>query len=145
MDQAHELSARTMDFSTLMKKLVEERSPTLKEGQHLGKFTYPDSCHIKRPLTVHEEPRELMRKASFELVEMFEFDMYCGMGGFYSIKMPEISAPTLQVKLRNIKDSSAPIVAMDCPCVMQIRGGFDKDGATVTVRQATDLLEEQFK
>jgi Fe-S oxidoreductase len=146
MDQAHELSARTMDFSTLIKKLVDEGRLTLKEGQQLGKFTYHDSCHLKRTLNVHEAPRELMKKAGFELVEMFESDMCCGMGGSYSIKLPEISAPILQRKLKNIKDTSVPIVAMDCPgCVMQIRGGFDKDNAAVTVKHTAELLEEQFK
>jgi Fe-S oxidoreductase len=87
-----------------------------------------------------------MKKAGFELVEMFESDMCCGMGGSYSIKLPEISAPILQRKLKNIKDTSVPIVAMDCPgCVMQIRGGFDKNNATVTVKHTAELLEEQFK
>ena len=146
MDQAHELSARTMDFSTLIKKLVDEGRLTLKERQQLGKFTYHDSCHLKRTLNVHEAPRELMKKAGFELVEMFESDMCCGMGGSYSIKLPEISAPILQRKLKNIKDTSVPVVAMDCPgCVMQIRGGFDKDNAAVTVKHTAELLEEQFK
>ncbi len=146
MDQARELSARTIDFSTLIKKLVDEGRLTLKEGQQLGKFTYHDSCHLKRTLNVHEEPRELMKKAGFELVEMFESDMCCGMGGSYSIKLPEISAPILQRKLKNIKDTSVQIVAMDCPgCVMQIRGGFDKDGAAVKVKHTAELLEEQFK
>jgi iron-sulfur cluster protein len=146
MDQAHELSARTMDFSTLIKKLVDEGRLTLKERQQLGKFTYHDSCHLKRTLNVHAAPRELMKKAGFELVEMFESDMCCGMGGSYSIKLPEISAPILQRKLKNIKDTSVPVVATDCPgCVMQIRGGFDKDKAVVTVKHTAELLEEQFK
>ena len=146
IDQARELSARTMDFSTLIKKLVDEERLTIKEGQQLGKFTYHDSCHLKRTLNVHDEPRELMKKAGFELVEMFESDMCCGMGGSYSIKLPEISAPILQRKLQNIKDSGAEIVAMDCPgCVMQIRGGLDKDGAAIKVKHTAELLEEQFK
>ena len=146
IDQARELSARTMDFSTLIKKLVDEGRLTIKEGQQLGKFTYHDSCHLKRTLNVHEEPRELMKKAGFELVEMFESDMCCGMGGSYSIKLPEISAPILQRKLQNIKDSGAEIVAMDCPgCVMQIRGGLDKDGAAIKVKHTAELLAEQFK
>ena len=53
--------------------------------------------------------------------------MCCGMGGSYSLKLPEISAPILERKLTNIKNTGAPLVVMDCPgCVMQIRGGLDK-------------------
>jgi len=144
--KARELAARTVDFSTLVKKLVDEGRLTMKEGQQLGKVTYHDSCHLKRTLKVSEQPRELLQKAGYELAEMFECDMCCGMGGSYSLKLPEISGPILQRKLKNIKDTGAPLVAMDCPgCVMQIRGGFDQDGAAVTVRHTAELLAEQLK
>ncbi|HEX7554198.1 MAG TPA: LUD domain-containing protein, partial [Geothrix sp.] len=124
--KARELSARTVDFSTLVKRLVDEGRLSLKDGQKLGKITYHDSCHLKRTLKVSEQPRELLQKAGYELAEMFECDMCCGMGGSYSLKLPEISAPILQRKLKNIKETGAPVVAMDCPgCVLQIRGGFD--------------------
>jgi L-lactate dehydrogenase complex protein LldF len=144
LPQASVLSAKTVDFSTLVKRLVDEGRLTLKEGQQLGKVTYHDSCHLKRTLKVAEQPRELLQKAGYELAEMFECDMCCGMGGSYSLKLPEISAPILQRKLQNIKDTGAPLVAMDCPgCVMQIRGGFDQDGAPVTVRHTVELLDGQ--
>jgi len=142
--KARELAAKTIDFSTLVKKLVDEGRLTMKEGQQLGPVTYHDSCHLKRTLKVAEQPRELLRKAGYELTEMFECDMCCGMGGSYSLKLPEISAPILQRKLKNIKESGAPLVAMDCPgCVMQIRGGFDQDGAAIKVRHTAELLAEQ--
>jgi Fe-S oxidoreductase len=80
------------------------------------------------------------------MTEMFECDMCCGMGGSYSIKLPEISAPILQRKLHNIKNSGATLVAMDCPgCVMQIRGGMDQDGAAISVRHTVELLAEQLQ
>jgi len=70
---------------------------------------------------VHGEPRQLLKKAGYELTEMFESDMCCGMGGSYSMKLPEISAPILRKKLGNIRETGATLVAMDCPgCVMQI-------------------------
>ena len=50
----------------------------------------------------------------------------------------------LQRKLKNIKDTGAPVVAMDCPgCVMQIRGGMDQDGAGVQVRHTVELIANQ--
>ncbi|MBC8017252.1 MAG: LUD domain-containing protein [Verrucomicrobia bacterium] len=144
LPQAKELAGKTIDFSTLVKRLVDEGRLTMKEGQNLGKVTYHDSCHMKRTLKVSEQPRELLQKAGYELAEMFECDMCCGMGGSYSLKLPEISAPILQRKLKNIKDTGAAVVAMDCPgCVMQIRGGFDQDGADVKVRHTAELLAEQ--
>ena len=72
--------------------------------------------------------------------------MCCGMGGSYSMKLPEISAPILQSKLAHIKETGAPVVAMDCPgCVMQIRGGMDQDGAPVRVQHTVELLVDRLK
>ncbi|MBV5338733.1 MAG: LUD domain-containing protein [Deltaproteobacteria bacterium] len=142
--KAKELSDKTVDFSTLVAKLVEEGRLTLKEGRQLGTITYHDSCHLKRTLHASEQPRQLLKKAGYEVTEMFECDTCCGMGGSYSMKLPEISAPILQRKLHNIKETGARTVAMDCPgCVMQIRGGFDQDGADVKVRHTVELLAEQ--
>ena len=143
MAKARELAAKTIDFSVLVKKLVDEGRLTLKEGRKLDKITYHDSCHLKRTQKVSEQPRELLQKAGYELAEMFECDTCCGMGGSYSLKLPEISGPILRRKLNNIKDTGATIVAMDCPgCVMQIRGGLDQDGADIKVRHTAELLAD---
>jgi iron-sulfur cluster protein len=144
LPQARELAAKTVDFSTLVKRLVDEGRLSLKEGQQLGAITYHDSCHLKRTLKVSAQPRELLSKVGYELTEMFECDSCCGMGGSYSIKLPEISGPILQRKLQNIKATGATTVAMDCPgCVMQIRGGIDQDGTNIKVQHTVELLAEQ--
>lgn len=144
LGRARSLSAKTMDFSTLVKIMVDEGRLTFMEGQQLEKFTYHDSCHLKRTMNVYNEPRELLKKAGYELAEMFESDMCCGMGGSYTIKLPEISAPILRRKLANIRDTKAPIVAMDCPgCVMQIRGGLDKENTDIRVIHTAELLAKQ--
>jgi len=146
LPQARELSATALDFSSFVKKLVDEGRLAFKEGQQLEKFTYHDSCHLKRTLNVYEEPRELLKKTGYDLVEMFESDMCCGMGGSYSLKLPEISAPILERKLKNIRDAGASLVAMDCPgCVMQIKGGLDKEGSAVNVKHTVELLAENLK
>jgi len=146
LPKAKELSQKTVDFSTLVKQLVDEGRLSFKEGEELGKITYHDSCHLKRTLKVSEQPRELLQKAGYEMAEMYECDMCCGMGGSYSMKLPEISGPILQSKLKNIKETGAPVVAMDCPgCVLQIRGGMDQDGTAVRVKHTAELLAERLK
>ncbi|MDD2856503.1 MAG: (Fe-S)-binding protein, partial [Desulfuromonadaceae bacterium] len=144
--EARRLADKTVDFSTLAAKLLTEGRVSFKEGEALRRITYHDSCHLKRTLKVSEEPRSLLSRAGFELTEMFECDTCCGMGGSYSIKLPEISAPILKRKLHNIKETSAETVVMDCPgCVMQIRGGLDQDGAAVDVRHSVELLADCLK
>ncbi|HLI62004.1 MAG TPA: (Fe-S)-binding protein, partial [Terriglobales bacterium] len=58
----------------------------------------------------------------------------------------EISAPILARKLKNIRDTGAPLVVMDCPgCVMQIRGGVDKSGTDVKVEHTAQLLADELE
>jgi Fe-S oxidoreductase len=124
---------------------VDEGRLTAAEGGHLAKITYHDSCHLKKTLRAERAPRELLGKAGYELTEMYESDICCGMGGSYSLKMPEISAPILKRKLTNIKSTGATIVALDCPgCAMQIRGGLDKDGAVIAVKHTAELIADRF-
>jgi Fe-S oxidoreductase len=146
MADAEKLAAKSIDFSTLIKKLVDEGRLTFKEGESLGKITYHDSCHLKRTLKASEAPRELLKKAGNEIAEMYECDTCCGMAGSYSVKLPQISAPILARKMKNIKETGATTVIMDCPgCVMQIRGGFDKDNGSVKVMHTVERLAERFK
>jgi L-lactate dehydrogenase complex protein LldF len=144
--KARQLAEKTIDFSSLVKKLVDQGRLTFQEGQQLGTITYHDSCHLKRTLQVSEQPRELLGKAGYGIQEMFECDTCCGMGGSYSLKLPEISGPILQRKLKNIRATGAAVVAMDCPgCVMQIRGGFDQNGGGVKVMHTVELLAVRLK
>jgi iron-sulfur cluster protein len=143
---ARELATKMIDFSSLVKSLVDQGRLTFKQGQKLGKLTYHDSCHLTRTLHATKPPRELLTSAGHEVVEMYESDMCCGMGGSYSLKMPEISAPILERKLKNIKETGAPLVVMDCPgCVMQIRGGMDKDGADIKVEHTAQRLVDELE
>jgi L-lactate dehydrogenase complex protein LldF len=139
--KAKELGAKAMDFSTLVTMLVKEGRLSLKDAKGLGKLTYHDSCHLRRTLNVFQEPRDLLTKSGFELAEMFESDMCCGMGGSYTIKQPEISGNILRRKLEHIHETAADTVAMDCPgCVMQIKGGLDKEGSPIKVKHTAELL-----
>lgn len=145
-EKAARVAARAVDFSTLVSQLIAEGRLTLVEGQQLGRVTYHDSCHLKRTLRAEQAPRALLRRRGLEVVEMFESDMCCGMGGAYSLKLPELSAPMLARKLDSIEKTGVPLVATDCPgCLMQLRGGLDKDGAPIEVRHTAELLAEAIR
>jgi L-lactate dehydrogenase complex protein LldF len=140
---ARRLAGKVMDFSTLASQLVDQGRLKFKEGIEPGKFTYHDSCHYKRTLNADQTPRTLMKQAGYELVEMEEADVCCGMGGTYTIKMPEISAPILDRKLVNIEKAGAPLLLIDCPgCIMQIGGGLDKRGSKIKVEHTAQRLAE---
>ncbi len=140
---ARRLAEKVIDFSTLVRQLVEQGRLKFKPGIEPTKFTYHDSCHLKRTLRAQQAPRELMQQAGHELVEMQESDMCCGMGGSYSLTLPELSAPILERKLVNIEQTGAPLLLIDCPgCLMQIRGGLDKRASAVQVEHTATRLAE---
>ncbi len=141
--KARAVAAKTVDFATLVALLVDEGRLTFTEGRALGQLTYHDSCHLKRTLHAEQAPRQLLGRARLRVVEMFESDVCCGMGGSYSLKLPEISTPMLERKLESIRRAGVPLVAMDCPgCLMQIRGGLDKAGDGLRARHTAELLAE---
>ena len=140
---ARQLAEKVIDFSTLASQLLAHGRLKFKGGTKPAKFTYHDSCHFKRMLHAEQTPRELMRQAGYELVEMEESDVCCGMGGSYTIQMPEISAPILDRKLVNIEKAGAPLLLIDCPgCIMQIGGGLDKRGSKIKVEHTAQRLAE---
>lgn len=111
------------------------------------KVTYHDSCHLKRGAGVWREPRQLIEAAGHELVEMAHADRCCGFGGSYSLTShPDISKRILGDKLNDIAASGASCVAMDCPgCMLQIRGGLEKEESPVRVRHTIELLAEALR
>ncbi len=143
LPEAHRLSEKSVDFSTLAYRLIEQGRLKFKKGVEPTKFTYHDSCHFKRTLHADKFPREMMKQAGHELIEMDEADMCCGMGGSYTIKQPEISAPILERKLVNIEKTGAPLLVIDCPgCMMQIGGGLHSRNSDVKVRLTAQMLAD---
>jgi Fe-S oxidoreductase len=144
--QAEKLAAKTFIFSELVKKMIDEKRLTPKDTKALQSFTYHDSCHAKRHCGVFKEPREALQAVGFELKEMFECDTCCGMGGSYTVKQPTLSMSMLQRKLKNIEDTGADVVGVECPgCLIQIGGGLDKKKSKIKAKHIAELLVDKFK
>ncbi|MDH3454348.1 MAG: LUD domain-containing protein [Desulfuromonadales bacterium] len=111
------------------------------------KVTYHDSCHLKRGAGVWKEPRELLTTSGRELVEMDHADRCCGFGGSYSLTShPDISKQILGDKVKDIEKSGATCVAMDCPgCMLQLRGGLEKQEINVRAMHTIQLLAESLE
>ncbi len=118
-----------------------------KGGSVSEKVTYHDSCHLKRGAGVWKEPRELLTTSGRELVEMDHADRCCGFGGSYSLTShPDISKQILGDKVKDIEKSGASCVAMDCPgCMLQLRGGLEKQNIDVRAMHTIQLLAESLE
>ena len=110
-----------------------------------GPVSYTHLCHLCRGLNVKEAPRALIADAA-EYVPCEEEEVCCGFGGSYSVKFPEISAQLLEKKVTNMKATGADRLVVDCPgCVMQLRGGAEKQGLKIKVDHISELLADNLK
>ena len=122
--KAEAMSRKVFEFSEfLVQVLGSETGSASLPGKTI---TYHDSCHLLRGLGVSEQPRSLIRKIKgARFVEMVGSDRCCGFGGSFSVKLHEISGAILREKMRNIEATKADIVvADDCGCIMQMKGGL---------------------
>ncbi len=142
--KAEELAEKTIDVSAFIHNVLEasEQLPTGAGGK---KVTYHDSCHLRRGAGVWREPRALLEKSGFELVEMAHADRCCGFGGSYSFTShPSISREITRDKVNDITASGAELVAMDCPgCLIMLRGALEKKEVSVRAAHTIELLAEK--
>lgn len=138
--RASALSGKIRDFS----QLVLELNPSVeKKPARDQKVTYHDPCHLKRGIGVFSEPRLLLEREGFELVEMADADACCGFGGKVVLDYPELCGSILKRKLDNIEATGVDTVVTNClPCVLQLRGGLDKRHSKIKVVHSAQLLAE---
>jgi iron-sulfur cluster protein len=142
-EQAERLSAITIDVSRLIVEKLDGAA-AFQGLEGAGKVTYHDSCHLKRGAGVWREPRQLLAATGREVTEMAHADRCCGFGGSYSFTShPDIARRILENKITDIEKTEATCVAMDCPgCLMQIRGGLEKQEKSVRTAHTIELLAE---
>ena len=142
-EKAGRLSAITIDVSRFIAEKLGGAA-RLAGDSAAERTTYHDSCHLKRGAGVWKEPRELLSASGRMVVEMAHSDRCCGFGGSYSFTShPSIARRILADKMADIEKSGAACVAMDCPgCLMQIRGGLEKEGRNVRAAHTIELLAE---
>nr|WP_290665437.1 (Fe-S)-binding protein [Ardenticatena sp.] len=126
--RARELAAKTYELSEFLIDVLDWKPPRRLTGQRVA---YHDSCHMCRLLMLREPPREALRRAGYEIVEMQEPDRCCGFGGLFSIRMPEVSNAMTTEKLLQAEATGADVLATADPgCLMQMRG-LARDGVRV--------------
>ena len=148
--RAERLENRIVEFTKFIDALPDKNCGKVdifegNKGSGNVKVTYHDSCHLKRNLNTVKEPREILNSLpGVEYIEMKDADRCCGCGGSFSLKFPELSAPIMDKKLKNIEESGADVLALACPgCMMQIKGGLDKQSSKVQVKHIASLMAEK--
>ncbi len=141
--KAEAMGQKVLEFSEFVAQVAD--GDTIGVALPGTTVTYHDSCHLLRGLGVSEGPRRLLQRIEgARYVEMQGADRCCGFGGAFSIKLPEISGAILREKMNNIAATGAEIVvADDCGCIMQMRGGLARQGSGARVLHLAQVLAGQ--
>ena len=136
---AASVSARTYEFSQYLVKVLGLTDFGVQGKERLA---YHASCHLLRGLGVKDEPlRLLSRVRGAEVVELQGSSECCGFGGFFAIKMSDLSGAVLKRKLDNIEASGAQtLVGCDVSCLLQISGGLHRRGSKIKTRHIAEIL-----
>jgi glycolate oxidase iron-sulfur subunit len=141
-ERAKQFAAKVRDISEFLAE-IGIRPP---KGRVDARVTYHDPCHLCRAQGVREEPREMLRAAGVELVEMAGADTCCGSAGTQLITHYHTSVGVLETKMDNVAETGAEIIASGCPgCQMQLSLGVKRRGLGAQVVHPSQLLAQAYR
>ena len=116
-EKAARISAMAMDVTEYLDTL-ELPSPAVTPGITVA---YHSACSMQHGQKITRQPKALLAKAGFQVVEPREAHLCCGSAGTYNIMQPEISARLRDRKVKNLAATKAGIVATgNVGCITQI-------------------------
>lgn len=129
---AEAVAGLTLDISEYLVKLGAIAAPEIGVGQFgAGQFgagpkvAYHAACSLQHGQRVREAPKDLLRAAGFEVVEVPEAHLCCGSAGTYNLLQPDFANELRARKLANIARTGAAIVsAGNIGCLQQLEGGL---------------------
>jgi glycolate oxidase iron-sulfur subunit len=130
--RAAEVSALSKDISEVL--VAYDYEPT-RDPSDL-RVAYHSACSLQHGQRVTSEPKTLLRRAGFEVVEPREPHICCGSAGTYNLVQPEIAGRLRERKLSNLTAIRPDLVAAgNIGCIMQLSGG------TLDVVHTVELLD----
>jgi glycolate oxidase iron-sulfur subunit len=141
-ERAKQFAAQVRDISEFLVE-IGIRPP---QGKVDSRVTYHDPCHLCRAQGVREQPREMLRAAGVELVEMEGADTCCGSAGTQLITHYHTSVGVLERKMDHVAATEAEIVASGCPgCQMQLGLGVKRRGLKAKVVHPSQILAQAYR
>jgi len=131
-EDAARVSDIAMDVSEVLTKL------SIPGGAAQGiKVAYHAACSLQHGQQIKTLPKELLRKAGFEVVEPADPHLCCGSAGTYNLLQPEISGKLKERKVRTLEAKQPDIIAAgNIGCMMQIGSGTE-----VPIVHTVELLD----
>jgi len=101
------------------------------------KVAYHAACSLQHGQQIKTLPKDLLRKAGFQVVEPKDPHLCCGSAGTYNLMQPEISVQLKDRKVKTLEATAPDIVAAgNIGCMMQIG-----DAAGAPIAHTAELLD----
>ena len=97
----------------------------LPQGAPKGlRVAYHAACSLQHGQQVKTAPKDLLKRAGFEVVEPADSHLCCGSAGTYNLMQPEISGQLKARKVRTLEAKAPQVIAAgNLGCMMQIGSG----------------------
>ena len=124
-----EYAQKAKVISGLAKDVTEYLASTAIEAADKKfdlKVAYHSACSMQHGQKIVSQPKDLLRAAGFDVVDVPEGHICCGSAGTYNILQSEISTRLRDRKVANIKAVKPDIIATgNIGCMTQIATGTD--------------------
>jgi glycolate oxidase iron-sulfur subunit len=101
------------------------------------RVAYHSACSLQHGQRITKEPKQLLQRAGFEVLDIPEGHLCCGSAGSYNLLQPEIAGRLRDRKVANIARTRPDVIAAgNIGCITQIGGGTD-----VPVVHTVELLD----
>ena len=97
----------------------------LPQGAPKGlRVAYHAACSLQHGQQIKSAPKDLLKRAGFEVVEPADSHLCCGSAGTYNLLQPEISADLKRRKVATLEAKAPQVIAAgNIGCMMQIGSG----------------------
>ncbi|NDV98312.1 glycolate oxidase subunit GlcF [Salipiger sp. PrR002] len=120
---AAEVSGKAMDISELLRDL-EIPAEMLAGAPKDLRVAYHAACSLQHGQKVKSAPKDLLKRAGFEVVEPADSHLCCGSAGTYNLLQPEISQQLRARKVATLEAKAPQVIAAgNIGCMMQIGSG----------------------
>ena len=113
---AKRIAELAVDISELLARL------DFPEGGEKGiRVAYHSACSLQHGQKIASLPKDLLKRAGFEVVEPTDSHICCGSAGTYNLLQPKLSAELGSRKMRALEAANPDVIATgNIGCIMQI-------------------------